>query len=140
MGTGDRSLAHLHGEILESVTPDPETQDWVFALSGGMALRVAAPWRLVSDGQIVVGWEDDGQPFGLPQPCDARQRCASLVSGRRVESAIVGPLGDLVVRVEGGTVVEVFNASCGYEGWQLHGPGERWLVAQGGGRVVNSGG
>ena len=36
----------------------------------------------------------------------------------------------------GGTRLEVFNNSSGYESWMLNGPGGRLIVAQGGGNVA----
>ena len=80
--------------------------------------------------------EDAGQWFGLPAPLDATGRLNTLLAGRSVASATVGDLGDLAVRFGDDATLEVFNASTGYEGWQLFGPGARLLVAQGGGDVV----
>jgi uncharacterized protein DUF6188 len=131
-------LSHLHGQTLSDLSFDADTQQWVFAFTGQHALCVVAPWRLVFEGQIVVGGEDDGHFFGLETPVDAKQRVARAVGGQEVTEAAVNNVGDLDLRFRAGSTLQVFNASCGYEGWQLFGPGGRYVVAQGGGRVVDS--
>ena len=57
---------------------------------GGATLNLECPWKLLSEGRIAYGGDDDGQQFGLPEPIDApdevnaaRTRCElarSLVS------------------------------------------------------------
>ncbi len=131
-------LSHLHGQTLSDVSFDPDTQQWVFTFTGQRALRVAAPWRLVFEGRIVIGCEDDGHLFGLETPVDAKERVARAVEGQEVTEAAVNNVGDLDLRFHSGSTLQVFNLSCGYEGWQLFGPGGRYVVAQGGGRVVDS--
>jgi hypothetical protein len=133
-----RSLSHLHGQTLSDVSFDPDTQQWVFTFTGQRALRVGAPWRLVFEGRIVIGCEDDGHLFGLERPVDAKERFARAVAGQEVTEAAVNNVGDLDLRFHSGSTLQVFNVSCGYEGWQLFGPGGRFVVAQGGGRVVDS--
>ena len=133
------SLSHLHGQTLSDVSFDPDTQQWVFTFTGQRALRVAAPWRLVFEGRIVIGCEDDGHLFGLETPVDAKERVARAVEGQEVTEAAVNNVGDLDLRFRAGSTLQVFNLSCGYEGWPpLSGPGGRYMVAQGGGRVVDS--
>lgn len=117
---------------------DPDTHQWVFTFTGQRALRVAAPWRLVFGGRIVIGCEDDGQLFGLETPVDAKERVARAVEGQEVTEAAVNKLGDLDLRFRFGSTLQIFSVSCGYEGWQFFGPGGQYVVAQGGGRVVDS--
>jgi hypothetical protein len=74
----------------------------------------------------------------LETPVDSKERVARAVEGQEVAEAAVNNMGDLDVRFRSGSTLQVFNASCGYEGWQLFGPGGRYVVAQGGGRVVDS--
>lgn len=131
-------FSHLEGRKLEAVSHDTECQEWVFAFAGNISLRVSAPWRITSGEAIRLGFEDDGQLFGLPAPLDAQERLGKLAIGRRVESVRAASRGDLVVAFDGDTSLEVFNASAGYEGWELHGPGNRWIVGQGGGRIAES--
>ena len=133
-----RSLGQLSKQTLESASFDRDTKEWVFVFSGGVALRVSAPWRVVTHGQIALGWQDDGHRFGLPMPIDATERLGAFVRGHRIRSTTVSPSGDLAVDFGGECTLEIFNASCGYEGWQLQGPGQRWTVAQGGGNVSES--
>lgn len=131
-------VLQLSGSRLASGSWDPDCQEWVFQFSGGITLRVAAPWRLVAAGSVALGWQDHDQQFGLPEHVDAPQRLRALIGTRTVVTASYDDVGDLAIVFEGDGVLEVFNASSGYEGWTLHGPGERWVVAQGGGCVVES--
>ena len=133
-----RSLGQLSDLTLESASFDGDAKEWVFVFSGSVALRVSAPWRVMAQGQIAFGWQDDGQPFGLQMPINATERLGALILGRRAASATVSPSGDLAIDFGSDFTLEIFNASCGYEGWQLQGPGQRWTVAQGGGNVVDS--
>ena len=132
-------VTHLHGRKCQSVTPDEETHEWHFSFFGSVVLQVAAPWRIVSNGTIALGWRDHGQKFGLDKPMDAVRVAGSLIFGTPVASTeIDGTTGDLSVIFENGQSLQVFNGSGGYEGWVLNGPGNRWVVAQGGGRVIDS--
>jgi hypothetical protein len=99
-------------------------------------LRIAAPWRVVTRSEIVLGWEDHGQQFGLPVVVDAMERLRTLLEGRQITSAAVSSCGDLSIHFAGDSALEIFNASSGYEGWHLDWPGQQWIVAQGGGNVV----
>lgn len=131
-------LSYLHGQRLAAAALDADTQTWVFTFSGRCALQVGAPWRLVSEGHIVVGSDDDGHRFGLESPVDARERVTRAVGGQEVTEVSIKKFGDLDLSFASGATLQVFNGSSGYEGWQLFGPGERCVVAQGGGRVVDS--
>jgi hypothetical protein len=131
-------LRQLLGRALESAAYDSRSQAWTFVFSGPVALTVSAPWRAVVGETITLGWEDQGQVFGLPAPVVARERLGPLLGGK-VEGARVEARGDLSIHFAPQGELQVFNASCGYEGWQLDGPGGEWVVAQGGGRVVSGG-
>lgn len=131
-------LPHLHGRLLASSVFDAACHEWIFTFSGQCVLRVAAPWRIVSNGQIVVGHADDGQWFGVKEPFDAPERVMQAVAGQGITEVSLSDFGDLTIRFGVGPTLQVFNGSAGYEGWQLSGPGERTLVAQGGGRVSDS--
>jgi hypothetical protein len=98
-------------------------------------LRVAAPWRIVSNGQIAVGYADDGQLFGLKAPFDAREHIIRSLAGKQITGASFTEFGDLTLLFGAGSVLQVFNGSAGYEAWQASGPGEPVVVGQGGGRV-----
>ena len=129
-----RELPQLSRRTLESATFDRDCHEWIFLFDGPYALRVASPWRATVDDEIELGWEDDGQTFGLPGPLDASERLGRLVVGKQVESAELGRCGDLSVRI-GGAVLEIFHASAGYEGWTLHAPDAGTIAASGGGAV-----
>ena len=132
-------LVDLHGRECQAVSPDEETHEWCFTFGDGMALRVAAPWRIMSDGRIALGWEDHGQSFGLDAPMVAATLAASLICDTEVVTTQVnGESGDLSIVFDNGRLLQVFNGSCGYEGWQMRGPGNRTVVAQGGGTIVNT--
>lgn len=131
-------LSHLHGQRLSHAAFDADTHEWVFTFTGRRVLQITAPWRIVSETDIVLGRDDDGQLFGLNTPVDAKERIARAVAGKEVTHMTVSKFGDLDVRFASSVSLQVFNDSCGYEGWQLFGPGEKWVVAQGGGRVVDS--
>ena len=131
-------LPHLCGRGLADLAFDAETHEWVFSFSGQCSLRVAAPWRMISESQIVAGCGDDGHWFGLEMPFDGRERVMRAIAGHVVSEASASEFGDLSVRFGSDSMLQVFNHSAGYEGWQLFGPGERIVVAQGGGRVLDS--
>jgi hypothetical protein len=130
-------VGHLIGRTCRGVKYDDETRDWVFAFDD-VALRVAAPWRVVLNGRIVLGWRDHAQSFGLPAPVDAVQVATSFFCcGPVIAATVDATSGDLDVEVSKSCSLQVFNDSSGYEGWQLYGPAERAVIAQGGGRVVS---
>ncbi len=132
------SLAQLQGKVLESARFDGETEEWIFQFPSKTCLQVSAPWRLLVEGRIRLGWRDHGHRFGLPKPVDASERLP--IGSSVTEASIVDGTGDLSVVFAGGAVLEVFNDSCGYEGWTLNGPGAgSYVVAQGGGTIVRSG-
>lgn len=134
-----RILTQLDGRTCEDVNYDAEADVWVFLFSDGVSLRVEAPWRVVSDGIIAIAGRDHGHKLGLPAPIDAVKQTRRLLVGGTVASAVAkAPVSDLVIRFEDGQVLEVFNESSGYEGWELDGPGDQWVVAQGGGKLVES--
>jgi hypothetical protein len=86
-----------------------------------------------------VGSDDHGQQFGLPKVIDAPRNVLEVVKDRSVEAATVAAgTADLTIDFGDGIRLEVFNDSAGYEGWVLNAPEGRWLVAQGGGRLVSS--
>lgn len=131
-------VPQLRGSKLATVRRDDDCHEWVFEFSGAIVLRVAAPWRVLSDGAVGLGWEDHDQRFGRSTPVDLATELRALCGTGLVTTASHDTAGDLAVEFESGCVLQVFNASSGYEGWVLQGPGMRWLVAQGGGRVVES--
>jgi len=132
------SLSHLHERRLETVRHDADSHEWVFSFSGDVILRIASPWRVLVGERVAAGWEDHDQKFGLLSPVDLPARCCSLAGAGIVRTATHDSTGDLALQFDNGSVLEVFNASSGYESWILNGPGKRSVVAQGGGHVVDS--
>jgi hypothetical protein len=131
-----QALSHLHGRGLVSVRRNDEAEEWIFLFTSGVSLQVSGAWRLVAGGHVAVGWRDNGQWFGLSAPFDTTTRIHELVGSSLVDATEVSDLGDLVVRFAAGPSLELFNDSSGHEGWQLYGPGRKYVVAQGGGNVV----
>src|SRR5215831_12881716 len=129
----------LRGRRLVTAAFDAACDEWVFSFTGPCVLRVAAPWRVVSNGEIVAGHADEGQSFGLGHPIDVGERVLSTIAGHEISEATFTAFGDLTLSFGAGSQVQVFNSSAGYEGWQLSRPGEPTVVAQGGGGVVGPG-
>lgn len=133
-----KTFDHLAGCDLEAVIHDTQSHEWVFAFTRKIALQVSAPWRITVSNEIRLGFEDHEQLFGLAAPLDIQERLSEIVIGRRVNSVHTSEQGDLTIQFEGETVLWVFNSSMGYEGWILNGPGNKYVVGQGGGRIVES--
>jgi len=115
--------------------------DWFFDFGEGWRLRVAASWRIVAAGRIALAGQDDGQRLGLPTPLDGEARARELLEARRIAAAVVDrQTADLDLTFEDGTKLQVFNDSCGYEGWDARFPADGgWmlLVGMGGGEVAS---
>jgi uncharacterized protein DUF6188 len=132
-------VAWLLKRSLESLRRDDETDSWIFDFGESYVLQVACPWRLIKDGGIALGHCDHGQWFGLPEPVDVETAVFDLLRKHGVLDAVITDgSADLSVDFGAGVRLEVFNSSSGYEGWILNAPGGRFLVAQGGGRLVES--
>ena len=108
---------------------------WRFEFGGRTTLDVRCPWRIREKGRIALGNADDGQQFGLPSPVDARQEALRLLSDKIVRVTIRENTADLVLELERGTSLDVFNSSSGYEGWECCSKNGLLLVAQGGGEL-----
>lgn len=91
---------------------------WAFSFGTDAGLGVETPWRIVTGSGIAFANTDDHQKFGLPQPVDGQARSNELLGGRRVISFDVDiKTADIQIRFEGDLLLEVFNNSSGYEGW-----------------------
>lgn len=114
---------------------------WRAHFGDGFTIAFRTPWRIVANGRIALGNEDDGHPFGLPAPLDGEARAASLLAERIVEAVrIDGETGDLRIAFDGNVRIDVFNQSCGYEGWDARyaaaDGSHLTLVAMGGGEIA----
>ena len=130
-------------EVLESLLMSLSCTDvekagnlWQFRFGGGSAtLNLECPWRLLSQGAIAYGGDDDGQQFGLLKPIDGVKETTRLLAASSVVSLYVREAcSDLSLTFENGVVLEAFNSSSGYEGWTCSGR-DGTVVAQGGGTL-----
>jgi hypothetical protein len=124
----------LVGQSLRSAEHARETDEWIFQFAD-YVLQVSAPWRLISRGSIHVGHDDDGHQFGLPEPVIAADRVARSVDSRVVADAWAEDFtADLSIDFGDEIRIEIFNNSCGHEGWTLNArDGRRALTGEGGG-------
>ena len=131
-------VPHLQALELWTVRHDADTDEWVFLFAGGVSLQVASPWRVVVNGRVAAGRSDHAQQFGLSDRADLPDRVRTLVGSGLVRSATHDDAGDLAIQFESGALLQVFGDSSGYEVWIVNGPGNRRVVCQGGGRVIDS--
>ncbi len=113
--------------------------DWSFDFGQGLNISASVPWRVVTAEGIAHGVEDDGQWFGLAQPVDGEARTNELLQGQKVVGVEVdAQTADLRVVFNGGTRLDFFNNSSGYEGWQAVVGGQDGLtvIALGGGGLA----
>jgi hypothetical protein len=131
------SIAWIRRVTCEDVALDAETHEWVFRFGRDIALRVAAPWRIIANGRVELGHEDHGQQFGLPRAVDGVVSAMALVGHRSVNEFSVAPVtADATIDFGGGCLLQIFNSSSGYEGWTLTGAHGAQVIAQGGGQLV----
>jgi hypothetical protein len=113
---------------------------WSFQFDDVGGIGAPCPWRIIAEGRIAHADTDDAQKFGLPEPVNGVERATQLLSGKKiVDVEIPSVSGDLHVHFSGKTILEFFNNSSGYEGWQAtakNGPARTNLVAQGGGQIA----
>jgi hypothetical protein len=132
-------IPSLVGQSLRSAGCDHNTAEWIFHFED-YVLQVSALWRLISGGLIWVGHDDDGHQFGLGEPVIAADRVCASAGSRVVADAWANDTtADLSIDFGDGIRLEVFNNSCGYEGWILNArDGHGALVAEGGGKLSTS--
>ncbi len=113
---------------------------WFFGFGAAATPSVHCLWRILAAGTIALCRDDDGQQFGLPSPVDAEARARQLLVGRRIsELELAEVTSDLLIKFDGGNILQVINDSSGYEGWQATsriGNVCREVIAQGGGNVA----
>jgi hypothetical protein len=130
----ERISAQLTGRELDSIVR--REYDWVFCFGKEATLSTPGPWRIIADGQVVLAGQDDGHPFGLPEPVDAVALAKRYLDGKPIAAVLVREdTGDLTIGFHGGSLIEVLNTSMGYEGWAYAGP-KFEVVAQGGGSLA----
>lgn len=110
-------------------------ESWRFEFEGRTTLDVRCPWRIVADGRIALGNGDHGQQFGLPKPLEGKQEAERLLVAPVAKVTLREPTADLVLELEQGTSLEIFNSSSGYEGWECSTTDGLLAVALGGGDI-----
>ena len=112
-------------------------QLWQFMFGHGDAtLNLECPWRLLLNGAIAFGGDDDGQQFGLQAPLDGVKETKKLLAASPVSLVEIREgCSDLGLTFQNGVRLEAFNGSSGYEGWTCSGKGGTAVVAQGGGNL-----
>ena len=110
---------------------------WQFRFGDGDAtLNLECPWRLIINGAIAFGGDDDGQQFGLQAPLDGVKETKKLLATSPVSLVEIREgCSDLNLTFQNGVRLEAFNGSSGYEGWTCSGKGGAAVVAQGGGNL-----
>lgn len=116
--------------------------DWFLRFAPDIWFVVSCPWRIVAGGGIAFANADHGQLFGLPQPVDGEVRSNKLLgSARVVDASISAETADVLIQLDSGLRIEVFNNSIGYEGWSVsysdpNGAGKVRLIGLGGGDIA----
>ena len=129
-------LASLQGASLKDVPELEAAGVWHFGFTSGW-LMVECPWRAVSTGRIVLGSEDHGHQFGLPEPVDGVSRVLALLGKKTVVSVDIDRVtSDLSIQFTDDLRIDVFNSSAGYEGWHYSDRQGLELIAAGGGRLL----
>jgi hypothetical protein len=123
-----------------SCTEVKKPSDWFWQFIFGKAEAVIgaeAYWRLIVNGKIAFGRDDDGQKFGLPEPLNGVTLCTKLLRDQRIKSFELRPdVSDLFVNFESGARLEIFNISAGYESWSYQATNGKMMHALGGGDIA----
>jgi hypothetical protein len=128
-------LRSLRGAILHQLK-QPAEGVWEFSFQRA-GLNITCPWRIVSNGVIILAASDQGQKFGLPSPVDVFSKTMEYLHDATVESVEIDQeTSDLCIRFSGGIRVDAFNDSSGYEGWNYADQTGVMLVAMGGGQLA----
>lgn len=108
----------------------------VINLSGGYRIKIECIWRLLSNGDLALTSEDNGQRFGHKNPIDAIAELSKDLVGCSLSTVDVTPgTADLILGFGQHTLQAISNSS-GYEAWQVEGPQNIVAVGQGGGNVA----
>lgn len=128
--------AHLVGRHLADV--ERREYDWSFGFgdAGASGFSGECPWRIIVANRIAFASSDDGQQFGLAIPLNGEEIALSLLGAKIIERVSIRPdTGDVSIFFSGNSVLEVFNMSSGFEGWQIGIPG-LLIIATGGGELA----
>jgi hypothetical protein len=119
-----------------SALESPVATVWDFQFSGAH-LNVGVPWRILDGEAIRLGSCDHEQKFGLPVPVNALKVVIEYLGGKMIERVLLAQItADLELGFEGGFVLNIFNHSSGYEGWNLSSDKGPQIIALGGGDIA----
>ena len=119
-------------ELVSAEMIAPGVWDFYF---GETHVNVESPWRILAQ-RIQLGSRDHGQKFGLPEAVDAGRKALELLREQAIESVAITPVSsDLRICFQGGAVLDFFNHSSGYEGWNVSNS-EGQVIALGGGELA----
>jgi hypothetical protein len=114
--------------------------EWLWQICFGQEkaiLNVEGFWRLIVNERVAFACDDDGQKFGLPAPLNGTAWCNEALQHKQVVAfEFRANVSDLAVVFEDGSRLELFNSSCGYEGWSYHVKNGQTIRALGGGDVA----
>jgi hypothetical protein len=129
-------VVELTGRVVEEIDGTAAPGSWIFRFGQGYVLSVGCTWRIVAEERVVLAGDDHQQLFGLKEPLDAVAEATRYLRGKPVTGASIDTTGDLTLTFEGGTRLETFTDSCGYQSCSIHLGPDRQLVVVGGGAVV----
>ena len=104
---------------------------------GPASLAIDCLWRIVTDGKlhllpVITASSSARRLRSMPT-----SRGTRALNGKNVVAVrLVENLADLFLDFDGGSRLEIFSDSSGYEPWNLQAPGIH-LVALGGGKVAD---
>lgn len=110
---------------------------WRFEFEGQFTLDARCAWRIISNGRVALGHEDQGQWYGLPAPVDGVTAAMQLLSGDSARKITIHKeSGDMYLEFDSGTRLEVANYSSGYEGWECFTKSGLDVIGIGGGEIA----
>lgn len=122
------------GETCSRVERDGHSWSFTFGRTGGIS--ATCPWRIQNAAHIVLTRGDDGQRFGLPAPVDAATLATATLIAPISRVELDEKTADLGIVFGEATVLQFWNDSSGYEGWQasiVSAAGKTVVIGLGGG-------
>ncbi len=121
------------GRSIEGVTLEPSF--WVFHLAESAYICVECPWRIVSEGSIVVSGDDHNKAIGYTRPIDAARTATTILHGEVIEHVRVDEdTSDLRLVFRNGKRLEITPMSSIFESWSLRDPFGNETYVLGGGK------
>ena len=126
-------LPELNNSKLVSYAFDPESKRHVFEFAGG-TLFANCLVRVIKDKKLVCTSRDHGHQYGLPAPIHFPDWISEFIKNRTIQNAVVkNKVGDLIIKLDVATKIELVNDFTGYEPWQiLLKTGKEYIAAAGG--------